>query len=215
LEKQFNFDNFKLNHFCSLLKIEFIKDKTINILIEEISLLIEKSYLFTKLNNSIKIEFKKEYILSLLHKYIRNNIYNKHKKQLKIYELKKIINDNINNNYNEEYLINEIISMLNSNNSPILTERFINICIKDNNNLINKYKLLKLKINDINLLQKLQNDIYDNSYKLYSKFLNDNTEKITIYEKNKIGHNLANILNKKNYTIKMNTILKKYYEKYI
>jgi len=212
LEKKPNFDNFKLNHFCSLLKIEFIKNKTINILIEEISLLIEKSYLFTKLNNSIKIEYKKEYILSLLHKYIKTNIYNKYKKRLKIYELKKNINDDINNNYNEEYLINEIINMLNSSNSPILIERFVNICINDYN-LINKYKLLKLKINDINLLQKIQNNIYDNSYKLYSNLLNDNTEKIIIYEKSKIGHNLANLLNKNKYTINFNLILKKYYEK--
>jgi len=210
--KEYNNNDFILNHFCSLLKFEFIQDKTINILIKEISNEIEKSYLYTKLNNSIKIEYKKEYILSLLDKYIRINIYNQNKIPLKINELKKNIDNHIKNNYKEEYLINEIINMLNSNNSEILKERIINICI-DDNNLINEYNLLKLKINNIDLLQKLQNDIYIKSLNLYNQLLNDDNEKLTIYNKCNIGHNIANILNKTKYTIKMNIILKNYYKK--
>jgi hypothetical protein len=213
--KEYTKNDFKLNHFCTLLSFEFIQNKTINNLIDDILIKIENTFLYTKLNNSIKIDYKKEYILSLLDKYIRNIIYNNTKSQLKINKLKTNINNDINNNYTEEQLIDEIINMLNLNKSiilPILTERIVNLCI-NNNNLIIEYKLLKLNINDISLLEKLKNDIYDKSIALYNTLINDRLIILSIQEKKKIGHNIANILNVKKYTITMNSILQKYYTK--
>jgi hypothetical protein len=213
--KEYDEDNDILKHFCSLLKFEFISDKSVNLLIEEISKMIETTYFYTKMNTNLKAQYKTEYLLSLLHKYVRNIIYASTKHPLQIKNLVDSIHKDISNNYTEDMLINEIILLLNSNKSPIsplLTNRIVDVCIADKN-LVNEYKLLKLNIENSETLQRLQSDIHKKSISLFNQLLNDRGESLNSIEKKKITHSIAHILNSKHYTSNMNKRLKEYYSK--
>lgn len=205
-----------LQHFCRIVVFEFIPDKSINCIIEEVSKNIESTYFYTKMNNTLKAQYKTEYLLSLLHKYIRKNIFSSTKKKIQIKNIVDTIKDDILKNYNEDTLISEIILLLNSDaGSPIISfliNRLVTACILDNN-LVNEYKLLKLRKIEMVTLHKLQSDIHKKSIFLFNKLLNDSNETLTPSETKKISHSIANILNSKGYTTNINPVLKTYFNK--
>jgi hypothetical protein len=120
--KECNESDAILKHFCDILEFEFIPDKSINDIINDITKLIETSYLHTKLNTNIKSDYKTEYILSLLHRHIRSLIYSQNKVIIKIKEFCDKIHNEITNNYKEAILIDEIVELLNLQDiSPVST----------------------------------------------------------------------------------------------
>jgi hypothetical protein len=213
---EFNENDSILKHFCNILEFDFIPDKSIADIIDDIRILINASYLYTKLNTNIKSEYKTEYILSLLHKNIRKYIYSQPKCIIQIKDIIENIKNQINNNYKEEILIDEIIELLNSQDitqiSTLLKNRIINITINDTS-LINKYKLLRLKTNNIDLLNTLKNNIHKESIILFSNLLSDKNENLSQKEIKRISHSISHILNSSQFTTKMNTKLKKYFKK--
>jgi hypothetical protein len=168
---------------------------------DETSKCIESTYLYTKMNNTLKAQYKTEYLLSILHKYIRNIIYSNEKKRIYIKNIMDDMKDDVSKNYNEDTLMNEIILLLNVNNSlsPILINRIVDVCILDDN-LVNEYKLLKLKRIGTETLQKLQLDIHKKSISILHKLVNEKGKILSLSEIKEITHSIANILNSKNYT---------------
>ena len=203
-----NYDKNILLHFCNILQFEFIKDKPITLLIDDILNEIEKNYFNTKLNTTLIIQYKKFYIFSLIIEYINNIIYSNEKNKIIIKEIKNYINIQITKEYSENILLDELILLLNKN-KEIITEVFINKII-ENIDLINEYKLLKLINIDIENIKK---DIHNKTLNLFNKLLNDNTNNLTFKEIKNISHNISNILNSKNNTKNLNIILKEYLNK--
>jgi hypothetical protein len=203
-----NYDKNILLHFCNILQFEFIKDKPITLLIDDILNEIEKNYFNTKLNTTLIIQYKKFYIFSLIIEYINNIIYSNEKNKIIIKEIKNYINIQITKEYSENILLDELILLLNKN-KEIITEVFINKII-ENIDLINEYKLLKLINIDIENIKK---DIHNKTLNLFNKLLNDNTNNLTFKEIKNISHNISNILNSKNNTKNLHIILKEYLNK--
>ena len=203
-----NYDKNILLHFCNILQFEFIKDKPITLLIDDILNEIEKNYFNTKLNTTLIIQYKKFYIFSLIIEYINNIIYSNEKNKIIIKEIKNYINIQITKEYSENILLDELILLLNKN-KEIITEVFINKII-ENIDLINEYKLLKL----INIyIENIKKDIHNKTLNLFNKLLNDNTNNLTFKEIKNISHNISNILNSKNNTKNLHIILKEYLNK--
>jgi hypothetical protein len=201
--------------FMNKLKFEYVENISIKTQNDIIFSKIEQSYFNTTLNNNIKIEYKKHYLLSLLINYIQEIIYNNdenNNRKIEINKIKTYINAKIKNDYDENILIDEIIQKIDNNiNSTIMKNTLINklseklIYYKDLENL---YKLLNKSINNKSLYKDLQYKIHNVSINIYTNLLNQN--KLT--DKNHIktiSNSISKILNDNRNTQKIHDDFKK------
>lgn len=204
---EYNEDLNIFESFMDKLKFEYVENISIKTLNDTIFSKIEQSYFDTTLNNNIKIEYKKHYILSLLINYIQEIIYNEsNNKIIEINKIKNYINTKIENDYDENKLIDEIIQKLDNNiNSTIMKDIIINklsdklFYYKDLENL---YKLLNKSINNKSLYKDLQYKIHNVSINIYNRLLMKN--KIPNNKDIKtISNSISKILNNRRNTQKI------------
>jgi hypothetical protein len=203
--------------FINKIEFEYIKDKQINDILNNIYIKIENSYFNDCLNKDIKIAYKTQYLFSLLTNFIISIIFNKeniNNKIIKISDIISYIKTNIKKDYNENILIDEIINMISFNNSNNQNDINLLLINKLTDELINSkdlenlYKLLNKSINNKSLYKDLQYKIHNVSINIYTYLLNKNKIKNNKDIKT-ISNSISKILNNRRNTQKIHEEFKK------
>lgn len=203
----FNVDRDILKTFCDKLTIEYMPNKSVSDIENDIASIVETSnYFNTKLSTNINIQFKTEYIMSLLHHFVRDKVYNK--LPVTISDVNDYIKTKISQDYTEEKLFDEIIEIIKINTNTAVNCFFIRRLIKQVD-LVKRYKLLEVSNIDNETQMILRKNIHADSIHKYSELLLKCNE-MSNTEMSNISTSISALLRKGKSTKHIHPVLEKY-----